>query len=455
MTIRLPPSFSTKLKEGTVAIMSARPFTTAPNQTVPSKGSTSPPKDCRMVQLTVCPNGEPVQICSPFKIISRDRFGLEGPECAIRSRIVGHSRCINHCVARCVCDVRQGTAVTLHTLDPLSDDRWDNLVARHARASVFHQRGWLQALDRTYGYKPFVLTSAPPGEPLQDGMVLCRASSWITGTRIVSLPFSDHCEPLLDDASEPWEFMNFLRVQCDRHRWKYVEIRSSCAEQGAGYALPNSISHWFHELDITPSLEQLFTQLHSSCFQRKIHKAERERLSYEAGRSEQIVSAFYRLLVATRKRHGLPPQPQQWFEHLVDCMGDNIQIRLARKDGVPIAAVLTLQHRSSVAYKYACSDARFHNLGGMPFLIWQLIGESKASGAQRIDFGRSDLDNHGLISFKDRLGAIRSPLIYQRYGSGKESNASMRWKPLRRWSFSKLPNTALSFAGRIMYRHIG
>ena len=55
----------------------------------------------------------------------------------------------------------------IHALDPLSDGRWDELV-RHPGASVFHERGWLEALGGTYRYEPFVLTSAPPGEPLEN-----------------------------------------------------------------------------------------------------------------------------------------------------------------------------------------------------------------------------------------------------------------------------------------------
>ncbi len=66
---------------------------------------------------------------------------------------------------------------------------------------------------------------------------------------------------------------------------------------------------------------------------------------------------------------------------------------------------------------------RFHNLGGMPFLIWKLIEEGKASGTERIDFGRSDLDNQGLIAFKDRLGATGRLLTYYRYTNLKGSNA--------------------------------
>lgn len=46
----------------------------------------------------------------------------------------------------------------------------------------------------------------------------------------------------------------------------------------------------------------------------------------------------------------------------------------------------------------------------MPFLFWRLIEESKASGVERIDFGRSDLANTSLIAFKDKFGTTRKSL---------------------------------------------
>ena len=54
--------------------------------------------------------------------------------------------------------------MNIHTVNPLVDKRWNDLVARHPRASAFHRSGWLVALARTYGYTPFVLTSASTGE---------------------------------------------------------------------------------------------------------------------------------------------------------------------------------------------------------------------------------------------------------------------------------------------------
>lgn len=344
----------------------------------------------------------------------------------------------------------------LYTIDPLSDSRWEDLVVSHPRASVFHHPGWLKALASTYGYQPIVVTSAPAGKRLTDGVVFCQVKSWITGTRLVSLPFADHCQPLLNDIGDSFEFTNWMRAECNRHHWKCVELRPLTWNACSDCPLTASRSYWFHALDLTPPIERIFRQLHRNSIQRRIRRAERERLSYETGRSEQLLNDFYRLLLITRRRHQLLPQPRAWFHNLLAGMGENLQIRLARKDGVPIAAILTLLHRTTVVYKYGCSDEKFHRLAGMPFLFWKLIEESKAAGAEQVDFGRTDLDNGGLILFKDRFGATRRSLTYFRYPeSAKEKGMMAAGLPAVRRVFSVLPDALLPWAGRLVYRHIG
>jgi len=341
-------------------------------------------------------------------------------------------------------------------VDPFSDRRWDDLVARHPNASVFHQCGWLEALHRTYGYEPFVLTSAPPGAPLQDGIALCKVSSWLTGTRLVSLPFADHCEPLWNTHGESADFSQWLRAEADRRHAKYVEVRPLSPLVPTGESLWPSQSYCFHELDIRPAESELFARLHKDSIQRKIRRAEREQLTCESGRSNGLQDEFYHLLLFTRRRHRLPPQPRAWFRNLIECMGERALIRVARKNGRAIAAILTLRHSSTVVYKYGCSDERFHQFGAMPLLFWRMIQESKASGAETIDFGRSDTDNEGLITFKDHWGTTRKTLTYYRHPAPKpvKSGSSSDSRGVRQ-IFAFLPDSFLSLAGRLLYRHMG
>src|SRR5437660_10478186 len=117
----------------------------------------------------------------------------------------------------------------VYTFNPLEDPGWAEFVQRHTRASVFHTPGWLEALRRTYGYEPVAYTTTPPGSELTNGVVLWRVYSRITGRRMVSLPFSDHCEPLVDRPEALGDLRPSASLGCTKERWKYRGLRSRTA----------------------------------------------------------------------------------------------------------------------------------------------------------------------------------------------------------------------------------
>jgi len=345
---------------------------------------------------------------------------------------------------------------TVYNLDPTQDPRWAEFLRRHPQASVFHTPGWLEALHRTYGYQPIAYTTSRPGSDLNSGLVFCRIYSRLTGRRLVSLPFSDHCDPLVSKPEDLSSILHGLqRIQADE-RFKSIEIRplESSAIEWGNFAAAESF--YLHKVDLHPSLDQLFRNLQKDSIQRKIRRAEREGLICEEGRSEALLSKFYRLMLVTRRRHELPPAPLDWFRNLVDCMGEKLTIRVACKNERPIAAVLILSHKNTVVYKYGCSDAEFHNLGGMPFLLWKTIENAKKEGAEQLDLGRSDMDNPGLVQFKERLGASRSTLTYVKFPASRARSANASWKMhIAKLVVSYLPDRCLITAGRLLYPHIG
>jgi hypothetical protein len=212
--------------------------------------------------------------------------------------------------------------VTVYELNPLEDPRWPAFVERHPRASVFHSVGWLDALRRTYGYQPVAYTSTPPGRDLSDGIVCCRVRSWLSGSRLVSLPFSDHCDPLVSSSEGISPILQHLKNERRRGGWKYVELRPLSPEFASLHdrGTLSGDSYLLQVLDLRPDLEDLFRRFHKSCVQRKIQRAKRERLVYEEGRSETLLRKFYSLLILTRRRHGVPPQPLGWFRNVLACL---------------------------------------------------------------------------------------------------------------------------------------
>jgi hypothetical protein len=356
---------------------------------------------------------------------------------------------------RCSSSLRPVTGRRVFELNPLHDPRWKTFVDSHPDASIFHQVEWLQALEACYGYAPVALTLSPPESPLENGLVLCEVRSRLTGNRLVSIPFSDHCEPLINDPEELGLFIVNLAERIDKSGWKYFELRPILHTPEDKTDLGISQNYYFHRLDLRPSEQTLFKMFHKDSVQRKIRRAEREALRYEEGTSEKLLQHFYKLMIATRRRQGLPPQPLSWFRSLVTSMGKNAQIRVALKAETPVASILTLTTRRSLVYKYGCSDSRFSNFGGTPLLFWNAIQQAKANGLEELDMGRSDIANTGLMTFKEHWGAKRSAVNYWRYPLKSASSNPERLIRYAKKLISVAPDQALVMLSNLLYRHVG
>jgi hypothetical protein len=342
--------------------------------------------------------------------------------------------------------------MSVHTLDPLKDARWQKLVRENDRASVFHTRQWLHALRLTYGYEPLAVCTLSPELALANAVLFCRVESWLTGRRWVSLPYSDHCEPLAQDQVTASEIPLFLREVVSREKLKYMEVRLGSPDH-FGLGFHESAQYCLHKIDLTQNEVTLFANMHHSSIRRKIQRAERQKLVSRVGFSE-LLPEFYRLFVMTRRRHGLPPSPMQWFENLLRCFGDGARITMAFKDERPVAGILTLTYNQSIVYKYGASDMRFSASGGMPFLFWRTMLDAKKQRLHSFDLGRTDLDNEGLLLFKDRLGGVRSRLRYWRISQAATDSAygkSSLVKSVMRF----IPDTVRIRLGALLYKHVG
>ena len=351
------------------------------------------------------------------------------------------------------------SGTSCYQLDPTKDLRWVALVEKHPHASVFHSVAWLQALRNTYGYEPVVFTTSPPDAELKNAIVFCRIESWLTGRRLVSLPFSDHCEPLCDSSQDVAVLLSSIRSIMNIQKWKYVELRPvslDFAEIGDGAGFVPCATHFVHTLDLRPDLSEIFHGLDKDSVQRRIQRAERAGLIEKCGRSDDLLEDFYNLFVMTRGRQHVPPSPRVWFRNLIDCLGDAMEFRVAYKQETPVAAILTLRFKNIIYYKYGCSDSRFNRFGATPWLFWRAITSAKSHGVHEFDLGRTEQDNRGLLQFKNHWVPQPRQLTYWRYPNAPPIDSAGDWKwKLAKGAFSRLPDRCLTLAGRLLYRHIG
>jgi hypothetical protein len=356
-------------------------------------------------------------------------------------------------------DVLSDTGATVYQINPLEDPRWRSLLQRHPRASLFHSDEWLEALRRTYGFQPVVFTTSSQKEELLNGLLFCSVNSWLTGKRLVSVPFSDHCDPLVAGQADLDVLAEDLCIELRSKKIRYVEMRP-LRQLKVKSPHVSSSAYCVHQLDLNPELSSLFRNFHKDSVQRKILRADREKLDYQDGQSPALFKSFWDLYLLTRRRHQVPPQPKLWFRNLIDSFGQALKIRVAERNGQPVAAILTIQFKDTLVYKYGCSDTRFNNLGGTQLLFWRSIQEAKENGLRCFDLGRSDYSNPGLITFKDRWGAQRSELVYSRLvdpshleGGYKDGSRRATSRAALR-VISYLPDQLFAIAGELLYKHI-
>jgi CelD/BcsL family acetyltransferase involved in cellulose biosynthesis len=126
---------------------------------------------------------------------------------------------------------------------------------------------------------------------------------------------------------------------------------------------------------------------------------------------------------------------------------------LASAGGSPTAAIVLLTANGRMTYKYAASETRFLGLRPNHLLISEAISWGCQNGFRELDFGRSDLDNAGLRSFKSSWGATEEPLVYSSIGEApravRRARAAAVLGPFIRHS----PKAVCRLTGELLYKY--
>jgi lipid II:glycine glycyltransferase (peptidoglycan interpeptide bridge formation enzyme) len=342
----------------------------------------------------------------------------------------------------------------MEIIDPLQYPRWDDLLLAHPRHSVFQTSHWARVLHDSYGYQPRY-AAVFDGNGLLACIPAMKVKSALTGTRGVSLPFTDYCEPITPDRATYQRMLEVLKNLGEREHWKYLELRGGSDLLGD---VPSSSFYYRHDLELSKNADALSDNLKDST-KRNIRKAQREGVTVARSRELDAVRTFYQLHCMTRKKHGAPPQPASFFERLYDHVirPGHGQVILAAHLGRIIAGAVYLHFGREAVYKFGASDSRYLHLRPNDLIMWEAIQDYCQERYARFCFGRTEPDNEGLRQFKSGWGAEEKTVRYFKYDimkkefvAGKASHAAVSAMIFRR-----MPSPLLKIAGQMLYRHMG
>jgi CelD/BcsL family acetyltransferase involved in cellulose biosynthesis len=348
--------------------------------------------------------------------------------------------------------------VELTTIDPRTTPEWETFVSTHADATVFHTTAWCRVLTDTYRYRPRYIVSREAGR-ITGGIPLMAIDSWLTSRRLIGLPFSDNCAPLLpDDAKAAELLLRSAREEADRVRASRLQLRGHGAPDMEACGYTNGTTFLQHIIDLAPNADFERT-VHSSA-RRAIRKAEKEGVTVRESAGLADVRRFYELMVLTRRKHGLLPQPWRFYKNIhrhVLSHGAG-KLLLAEYGGEVVAGDLLLRFRDQLMYKFNASDPRFLHLRPNNLLLWEAMRSGAASGCRTLDLGRCEEENEGLRRFKLLWGSRETTLSYYHYPQTARGSALLSARPARAalgLYARHAPAFALQFAGAMLYHNFG
>jgi CelD/BcsL family acetyltransferase involved in cellulose biosynthesis len=311
------------------------------------------------------------------------------------------------------------------SLDPVADPRWSALVEAR-QSSVFQSPAWLGVLRDTYGLDVQADVLVDEGGDPIAGMVYAELHDMMD-PRIVSLPFSDFCDPIVDDAGA-WEALIgpllakgcSLSLRC---------LNSQLPRGDARFEVTNQ-AKW-HAVDLQREPDDIWDSLHPSA-RRSIRKARAGGVTVREAESREDLRAFFELHLRLRKyKYRLLAQPYRFFEHIWDAFiapGDGA-LMLAVVDDEIIGGVMFLEWNDALCYKFNASSAEHLALRPNDLVVWEGIEFGQRKGLRYLDFGLSDSEQEGLVRYKRKFATEEREIYFFEHppqGSPSEADRAMR-----------------------------
>jgi len=302
--------------------------------------------------------------------------------------------------------------VSLSLLEDTSLPEWDAFVERHPLGTVWHLSEWRNHLQ---GFFPHIrggfmaIRNRETGR-IQAGLPFYEARSKLFGARIVSVPYATFSDPLISSAGDfplLLEGVHLFGKETGVHHAEIRALGTVSNSWASGYIIGHRFKH--HRLFIDSSVENLRENFCKRAITKKIIKA--EQLNISIRKQDEDFDLFIRLIAQGRRGLGLLPLPYGYFLSLRrHVLERHRTFMVAFHGGKPVGALLVFKcGRTHILESIAEIDSA-RNLGVNQLLYWRAIEEACADGAECISFGRTDLENTGLLTYKRRWGTVEENL---------------------------------------------
>jgi len=287
-----------------------------------------------------------------------------------------------------------------------SESDWDAYVDSHPAGTIDHNWRWQGIFRDVFGHSSCYL-AATRGARVVGVLPLVMFKSRLFGRFVASVPFLNYGGVLADDDVVRAALMEGARAVAASFGASHVELRHierQCPD----------LPFRQHKLQLTRELpatvDELWTRLDKKV-RNLVRKAQKDSLTSETGGIE-LVQPFYDVFAHNMRDLGTPVYSRALFIEAVRRFPDAARVHVVRLGHIPVAASITLRHRSTVLVPWASSLRDYRQHAPNMLLYWTMLEHATQGGAHTFDFGRSS-PGSGTHQFKLQWGATERRLHWE------------------------------------------
>jgi lipid II:glycine glycyltransferase (peptidoglycan interpeptide bridge formation enzyme) len=346
----------------------------------------------------------------------------------------------------------------VNIIDPCVDQRWDEFVKNHPLGWIVHLSGWKKVLESTFPQMRghyFALIDQET-DTIKAGLPVYEVRSWLTGNRLVSIPFATLCDPLISEEKHFTIIVDEVLNYATKINIATINIRLFQSGNIISNMEENiSALYKTHQLQIQSDPEE--TKKTFSRNVRKIIKTfDNTALTLRLSNNETDLLIFYHLYSKTRKRLGLPTQPYMLFKYLFQIYSpqNHISLLIAEIAGKPIGGLIVFKYKKRVSSEFLASELEYRQMNTDHFLYWNAIRIACMEGYSIYDFGRTATNNSSLADFKRRWGTTEFTLPQYHNHKNYQMKAPPAFK-LAKNLIKSAPAPLFQALSRFCYHHLG
>lgn len=352
----------------------------------------------------------------------------------------------------------------IELIDPEQDPRWDKFVDEHPFGWVCHRSEWKRVIEKSFphmkGY--YWVKWDDRREKIIAGLPVYSVKSWLTGNRLISIPYATLSDPLVDNSSDLSELVEAAFVMIKQQKIKDFELRTHFSSNllRSMEGLCNSNHYVLHELKIDKGLDGLIGSFHNNV-RRLIKIAAKGDLLFKEGTKNSDLQEFYSHYILTRRSLGLPPQPYVFFKNIWKTLNKNgyMKLLLSYNKTKFASGFVVFKYKKRVSVDYAAWDRTLASLRPNHFLYWKAIEIAHNENCEIFDFGRTSATNKTLMQFKNQWRTLKKNLDHYNL-SGLKTGINLRKEnslgyTLMNYLIACSPPKVCRLLGELTYRHIG